>query len=385
MAGGAATIEGNGLATDGRPQRRDAAPLVVHVFPSFAIGGAQARFAALANHFGGAFRHRVVSLDGTFAARERLRPDLEVDFPTVPGPKGATFANARYYRRLLRQWQPDLLVTGNWGAIEWAMANLPPLVRHVHIEDGFGPEERAGQIARRVWTRRVVLARSTVVLPSRKLLRIAAETWRLPRQRLRHLPNGIDLARFARPRTANAIPVIGTVAALREEKNLTRLLRAVAALQTPVQTVIVGDGPQRPLLEDCARDLGIADRVRFVGQVDDPAPYYAEFDIFALSSDTEQMPLSVMEAMAAALPVAATDVGDVRTMLSEANAPFVGRIDTTDLTQSLVALLRDAPQRAAIGAANRAKAHAEFDQAAMFRAYGALWRGDNPDGPDHGR
>ena len=350
-------------------------PLVVHVFPGFAIGGAQARFAAVANHFGAEFQHRIVAMDGTLAARERLRPDLVVDFPTVPAPKGATFANTRCYRRLLRAWQPDLLVTGNWGAIEWAMANLPPLVRHVHIEDGFGPEERAGQIARRVWTRRVVLARSTVVLPSRNLLRIARDTWRLPAHRLRYIPNGIDLDRFAGSRAANAVPVIGTVAALRPEKNLVRLLHAVAALQTPVQTVIVGDGPERPQLEACARDLGIADRVRFVGHADDPALYYAEFDIFALSSDTEQMPLSVIEAMAAALPVAATDVGDVRAMLADANAPFVASLETTQLTRALAALLADASLRAAIGAANRAKAHAEFDQATMFRAYGALWRG----------
>src|ERR1700758_374173 len=97
------------------------APVVAHVFPTFAVGGAQVRFAALANHFGPAFRHIVVSLDGNLACRERLRDDLDIVFPTVAAPKRAMLANAWRFRGLLRAWRPDLLVTNNWGAIEWAM------------------------------------------------------------------------------------------------------------------------------------------------------------------------------------------------------------------------------------------------------------------------
>ncbi len=354
----------------------------MHVFPGFGVGGAQVRFAALANHFGAAFRHIVVSLDGSLGCRERLRPDLDVTFPAVAAPKQATLANVRQFRRLLRALRPALLVTNNWGAIEWAMANLLPIARHIHIEDGFGPEERDRQLPRRALIRRLVLARSMVVLPSRNLQRIAATIWRLPPARVRYIPNGIDLDRFAEARalvrTVNTPPVVGTVAALREEKNLPRLLRAFAATAEPARLTIVGDGPKRAPLQALARSLGLGDRVRFAGHIDDPAPSYAGFDVFALSSDTEQMPLSVIEAMAAGLPVATTDVGDVRTMLSDENTPYVGELNDADLARSLTALLRDSRLRARLGAANQAKARAEFDQAAMFRAFGALWRNDNP-------
>jgi L-malate glycosyltransferase len=92
------------------------------------------------------------------------------------------------------------------------------------------------------------------------------------------------------------------------------------------------------------------------------------------------MPLSVIEAMAAGLPVAATDVGDVRTMLSAANAPFISKLSEMDLARSLAALLQAPNLRARIGAENQAKARAEFDQAVMFRAYGTLWRDEfSPD------
>jgi glycosyltransferase involved in cell wall biosynthesis len=197
---------------------------------------------------------------------------------------------------------------------------------------------------------------------------------------VRYVPNGIDLTRFATarsPRSAAAEPVIGTVAALRAEKNLGRLLRAFAVLNAtqPARLVIVGDGEQRPALTALAGLLGIADRVTFTGHRDDTPALYAGFDVFALSSDTEQMPLSVIEAMASGLPVATTDVGDVRTMLAESNAPFVGPLDDQVLAGSLATLLRDPSLRARIGADNLAKGRRDFDQAAMFDAYRALWNG----------
>jgi glycosyltransferase involved in cell wall biosynthesis len=349
---------------------------VAHIFPTFAIGGAQVRFAAVANHFGPAFRHLVVSLDGNLACRERLRADLDIRFPRIDAPKDAMLANAWRFRRLLRCWRPDVLVTCNWGAIEFALANVLPVAPHIHITDGFGPEERSTQIARRVLMRRLVLARSKVVLPSRNLVRIATETWKLPPGRVRYVPNGIDLTRFAGPRPIRqGPPVIGTVAALRAEKNIPRLLRAFALVtaQLPASLVIVGDGGERPALTALAETLGVADRVTFTGHRDDTPALYAGFDVFALSSDTEQMPLSVIEAMASGLPVATTDVGDVRVMLAEPNAPFVGPLEVEALAGSLAALLRDPALRAEIGAANQVKARRDFDQAAMFDAYRTLW------------
>ena len=125
---------------------------------------------------------------------------------------------------------PDLLVTSNWGSIEWALARIGTGVPHLHMEDGFGPEERARQLPRRVLARRLLLRRSTVVVPSRLLWRVANEIWRLPRSNVRLLANGIDVDRFAtaRPHRGAQPVVIGTVAALRPEKNLARLIRAVA-------------------------------------------------------------------------------------------------------------------------------------------------------------
>ena len=350
-------------------------PLVMHVFPTFAVGGAQVRFAALANHFGRMWRHAVVALDGNTACRARLAPDLLLTFPTLLTDKGDPLGNMRRIRRLLRRERPDVLVTSNWGSIEWALANLLPLARHIHTEDGFGPEERSAQLRRRCWTRRAALRRSTVVLPSRTLLDIAVTQWRLDPARLRHIPNGVDLARFTRGpnRPAREGPVVGIVAALRPEKNVARLLRALHLAGGAGRLVVVGAGAERAALEGLATQLGLENRVEFLGHVEDPGPVYHLFDIFALCSVTEQMPLSILEAMATGLPVVATDVGDIRTMLATENHPFVVAQDDAAFAAGLRALLGDVGLRERVGKANRAKAEAEYDQDAMFSAYASLW------------
>ena len=167
-------------------------PMLLHVFPTFVVGGSQMRFAALANRFGAKFRHVVVAMDGRTECRERLHEDLDIDFPEIPLRPRDTLGNVLRFRTLLRDLRPSRLVTYNWGSIECAMANWPGLAPHVHIEDGFGPEEAKDQLRRRVLTRRYVLSRSTVVLPSRMLYRLASEVWKLDPKGLRYIPNGID-------------------------------------------------------------------------------------------------------------------------------------------------------------------------------------------------
>lgn len=361
------------------------APLLLHVFPTFAIGGAQVRFAALANRFGPRWRHAIVALDGRTDCAERLAPSVPFTLMPSPAAPGEGAARFRRIRAFLRRLNPAVLVTSNWGAIEWAAANLlPPRIRHIHTEDGFGPDEAAGQKPRRVLFRRLVLRRSTVVLPSLTLLKAARETWRLPGARLHYIPNGLDLARFRPegPHTGLAPPgegpVIGTVAKLRAEKNLARLLRACAALHRDglaFRLVVIGDGPEEERLRALAAELGLGGITRFAGHVPDPAAAYRAMDLFALSSDTEQMPFSVMEAMASGLPVASTDVGDVAAMLGEPGRPFLAPKDDRALAAALRPLVTDAPLRHRTGVAMRARAEAEFDQERMFQAYATLIEG----------
>jgi glycosyltransferase involved in cell wall biosynthesis len=225
-----------------------------------------------------------------------------------------------------------------------------------------------------------VLSRSQVVVPSRTLETIALNVWRLDPHRVRYIPNGIDCARFSGPGIVpfdwpGSGPIVGTLAAIRPEKNLRRLLDAFRLVRSrfPCRLLIAGDGPERESLEAHVEALGLREHVRFAGHVGEPERLYAALHIFALSSDTEQMPITVIEAMAAGLPVAATEVGDISQMLSDENRPFMAQRNPASLANAILRLLDDPELRAHIGAANRKAAEDRFDVRTMTAAYAGLF------------
>jgi glycosyltransferase involved in cell wall biosynthesis len=354
----------------------------MHVFPSFGIGGAQIRFCQLAIAHGDRYRHTVVALDGVLDMAQNIPSAVAIRCVVPSFDKRAGLRNLPLIRSALKQANPDVLVTYNWGAIEWCFANRwLPVARHIHIEDGFGPEEKERQLMRRVLFRRVALSghHTHIILPSHQLERIALGRWRLPKRSILYIPNGVDCARFARnpatPRTyANSV-VIGTVATLRREKNLARLIRAFAAVaekkpSESLRLIIVGDGPERPALEAAATATGRSSQIVFTGARTDPESMLAEMDIFALSSDTEQMPISVLEAMAAELPIVSVAVGDIVDMVASENRRYVvPRDDEKEFSDSLCILVEDAQLRAQLGRANRSAAITRFDHALMVARY----------------
>jgi glycosyltransferase involved in cell wall biosynthesis len=169
--------------------------------------------------------------------------------------------------------------------------------------------------------------------------------------------------------------IVGTVAPLRREKNLGRLLRAFAAVrgEFKVRLLIAGDGPERAELARLADSLGITDVVVFAGHVDRVEGVLGWFDVFAMSSDTEQMPNSLLQAMAAGLPVVATDVGDIKHILPSHNAALVvPKNDELSFASALRRLLAEPALRNKSGQRNReqVRAHYGFDQ--MVEAYRSL-------------
>jgi glycosyltransferase involved in cell wall biosynthesis len=361
---------------------------LLHVFPTLAVGGQQTRFVTIANELGQGFRHQLISLDGRNEAVGLLNPTL--DFAVLPTPilTGNPIRDLYSIASVSDSVTPDVLVTYNWGSIEWAIVNrFRSRCHHIHLEDGFGPDEADRQKRRRIVTRRLFLKRSIVVVPSRKLAGIAQNSWHLDPQRVHYIPNGIDPARFD-PAPANGEPffhrrdgesVIGAFSPLRREKNLGRLLEAFAEairLGPPIRLVICGDGPERAPLGELASRLNVADRVTFTGHVSRPESVMGAFDLFAMTSDTEQMPYAVLEAMSARLPVVATDVGDIHTMVAEENRPFiVPRDNPGQLTSALTRLNGDESLRRQIGRANRARVEQTFGVASMTDAFRCLLTG----------
>jgi len=360
---------------------------ILHAHSTFSLGGKEARAVRLMNAFGDAAEHVVLtSVPGATAARDAIGKGVRASFPDDAPPLAGKPTPARL-RRLARYAKGfDLVLSYNWGAFDMVMARRlfggPPLVHH---EDGFNEDEAAKLNPKRNLYRRAGLpAAHRLVVPSRTLETIARRTWRQPERRVERIPNGIPIGRYKVAPDGDAIPglhaspdgiVIGTVAGLRKVKNLPRLVRAFAAMRDKeARLVIVGTGPESEAIAAEARRCGVAERVQLPGFLADPARWIGLFDIFALSSDSEQFPISLVEAMAAGLPAVCTGVGDVRAMVSSDNLPLV--VDPGDeaaFAAALDSLAERSDLRRAIGLANREKAVAEYDEAAMIARYGALY------------
>ena len=367
---------------------------ILHCHSTFSLGGKEARAVRLMNAFGDAARHTVISaIPDALGARDAIAPGVIVDFPThAPSLEGKPALSR--YRKLAGYMQRfDLILTYNWGSMDAVMTrrmfpnDLPPLVHH---EDGFNADESQTLKTKRNLFRRLGLpAAHALVVPSQRLEKIAFDIWKQPKARVHLIPNGIDVKAY-RSKPTVSIPglrkkpgevVIGTLAGLRAVKNLPRLVRAAAAVPNS-RLVIVGEGPEREAILAEAVRIGYADRLIMPGFMAGPHRYIGVFDIFALSSDSEQFPISLVEAMAAGLPCVSTDVGDVAQIVSKENRRFVvASNDEAGLRNALLALAADANLRAAVGVTNQARARANFGETTMISAYKALyenavgWRG----------
>jgi glycosyltransferase involved in cell wall biosynthesis len=345
------------------------APHLLHVFSNFVPTGPELRTVELIGAFGRDFRHSIVSMDGRTTAADRLSPDTDVRLLPAP-PKAGSLATARRLRSLQQEVQPDLVLTYGWGAFDMLLAARSLGFRRViHHEEGFNEDEAEQFKSRRVWARRLVLpGAAAVVVPSERLKTIAVDLWRLRPERVRLIPNGIRLDRFAPGKTRSGPLVVGTVGSLRPVKNHARLLEAVARVPD-IHLLLVGDGEERPALERRAAAPDLAGRVRFAGYQESPAELYQAMDVFALSSDSEQMPLALLEAMASSLPAVSTDVGDVRAMLPPEQAPFLG----ADLAAGIAELARDPGLRRQLGDLNRKRVEERYSFEALCAAYRDLY------------
>ena len=366
-------------------------PHLLHVFSTFVPAGPEVRTVRLINALGSELRHSILAIDGRTDAAALL--DGSADARVLPSlPRAGTPATVRALRALLSRERPDLVCSYNWGAFDAVLATRFTRLakRHLHHEDGFNIDEAERFKPRRVWTRRLFLQGvARVIVPSHTLASVARDEWRLLANRVELVPNGIALDAFterdgnpalrAELGIAAETPVVGFVGHLRPVKNPERLVRAFAAVSspTPPALVLLGEGEERERILAVARELGVEERVHLVGHQAETAPWYRLMDAFALSSDSEQMPVALLEAMATGLPVASTDVGDVRHMLPKEQGEFVvgGDADTrgAGLARALQRLVDDPELRARLGAANRARVEERYAFDRMLDAYRRLY------------
>jgi glycosyltransferase involved in cell wall biosynthesis len=169
--------------------------------------------------------------------------------------------------------------------------------------------------------------------------------------------------------------VIGTIARLDPVKDLGTLVDAMAALPADPATiaVIVGDGSERTALEARVHRAGVSDRIRFLGQRDDARRWLAGCDVYVNCSVSEGVSLTILEAMAAGLPVVATRVGGTPEVVDDTCGMLIPARDAAALAAALTSLGRDPDRRATLGRAARARVEERFTIERMVSEYARVY------------
>ena len=284
--------------------------------------------------------------------------------------------------RAFKRVRPHVVHTHQIGALFYAgpAARLAGVPVVVHTEHGKHFEEsRRLRILGRLGARHA----DRVFTVSDDIARDAFRLKVFSPRRTRTVINGIDVERFSRPadvtglrktlRLAEDNFVVGTVARLSPVKDQGTLIEAFGLLlkrKPGTHLGLVGDGACRAELEAQARSAGLDAYVHFAGAQDDVVPYFKLFDVFALSSLSEGIPLSILEAMAAGVPVVSTAVGGVGEIVSDGKTGVLvapGQPET--LATALANLAGNPARRSELAAAARKMVEREYSLARMARTY----------------
>jgi len=369
-------------------------PLIAHVLYRLDTGGMERVLVTVINHTRSKYRHAVICLDGFSAFREKI---ADPNVPCLALQKKPGKDWSCYFRlwKALRKLKPDLVHTYNFGALDAApVARIAGARRIVHGERGRDASDPRGESRKYRYLRRWMtpfIDRYLAV--SRDLHDWLIENVGIDPARVVWIPNGIDVDSFVvapakkltRPLLESFAPpgtiLIGTVGRLDPVKDQAGLVSAFNLLceslpdvRSRLRLVIVGEGPRRAMLEAQVADLGLATQVCLLGNRDDVPALLPEFDIFVLSSIAEGMPGVVLEAMAAGLPVVATEVGGVgEVVLPGVTGLLVPAGDPLALTRALANYVSDEALRVQYGDAGRKLVETRFRVNDMVSAYAALY------------
>jgi glycosyltransferase involved in cell wall biosynthesis len=294
-------------------------PCILFVLTGLGLGGAEMQVLEVAKRL-----HRrgwpisIVSMTTAQPlARHFVEAGMEVEFldmkQGVPDPMGLLRLALLLRRRRPMVVHSHMVHANLLSRVVRLLVQVPVVVCTAHsMIEGARWREWAYRLTDRLATLTTAISKAAV----ERYVRVGA----VPRKRLRFLPNGVDIQRFHPDRVSRSAKraELGlgdcftwlAVGRFVPAKNYALMLQSFASLENPgTKLIIAGDGPLRPQLESLARQLGISNRVDFLGARNDVTELLNAADAYVMSSDWEGMPMVLLEASASGLPIVATNVG----------------------------------------------------------------------------
>lgn len=403
---------------------------ILHILNSLQIGGLENGVVNLINHLDNCkFEHAICCIESSGPMADRIIPK-DVKIYEIKK-NGRDYFLPLKLMKLIRQVRPDVVHTRNWATIDGVIgARLAGVKRIVHGEHGREATDPTGANNARKKIRKILNPWiPCFVTVSEDLKRWLINDVGIPSAKVTQIINGVDTGRF-RPAADKAAAkakagfspdsfVIGTVGRLDPVKDQKTLIRAFAGLSAtdpinedhypvtaamPVSSsgdvggrvrdvtdlplmiraslplpspalLIAGSGPEEKNLKGLARELGIADKVYFMGERTDVPEVLQVMDVFVLPSIAEGISNTILEAMACGLPVVATRVGGNAELVDDGKSGVIFRAgDDTGLAATLFSYMDNRSLLEAHGLSARQRAKDLFSLSRMVKAYDKLYR-----------
>jgi glycosyltransferase involved in cell wall biosynthesis len=361
---------------------------VCQLLHSLNVGGAEILAARLARRLRGSFRFVFACLDDVGPLGEQLRED---GFPvySLDRKPGFDWGCPRRLARLLHTERVDLVHAHQYAPFFYGLAARFGGRRRPILFTEHGRHQPDFPRRKRMLANRLLLSRRDRVVGVGVAVQqalIANEG--IPARRVGVLYNGIDVDAFAAAADRAEIRrflgvrsdefVIVQVARfdyLKDHGTALRAFTRVIGHLPRARLVLVGDGPERSAIENQMRELNLVDKVRLLGTRKDVDQLLQGADVFLLTSVSEGIPLTVIEAMAAGLPVVGTAVGGMGEVVADGSTGYLAQAgDDASLSEHILRLAGDPDLRCRMGASGRARAKDLFDEPRMCAEYASIYR-----------
>ncbi|MBL4829984.1 MAG: glycosyltransferase [Aliivibrio sp.] len=353
---------------------------ICHLVYSFHVGGLERIITNTINSLGVEYTHTIISLTDIGSMIEQIEPEISIF--QLNKREGNDYSIYPKLYKILKQLSPDVVHSYNLATFEYQwIAKLLFVPIRLHAEHGRDSYDPYGQVKKYQWIRKFCsLATTDVVAVSAELLNWLEQSVGINQKKLTLIRNGVDTNYFQKSGTTSDF-IIGHVARLHAIKNQKMLIDAFdkakktnSQFNAKAQLIIVGDGPEMYNLRTYCSSSNITN-VKFEGEKTDVLSYYQLFDLFALSSIAEGIPMTLLEAMSVGIPHVVTNVGGIEEVIIKGETGLSCESEDVDtFAEHMITLFLDKTLRDNMSNAAQKRVVSSFSQNRMLNQYKTLYR-----------